>query len=100
MSRSLVSRSVLSFPFIEHLLLLLSWLAALLSRCTQIPEFRLFVFNLFPGYKCIFPALESRITAHKTRTKFVLKFVRDISAQISLHPLYASVSFRDLGTNR
>ena len=71
-----------------------------LSRCTQIPEFRLFVFTLFPGYKCIFPALESRITAHKTRTKLVLKFVRDISAQISLCPLYASVSFRDLGTNR
>jgi hypothetical protein len=32
------------------------------SRCTQFPESRLFVFNV----------------AHKTQTKFLLKFVRDI----------------------
>jgi hypothetical protein len=32
----------------------------------------LFVFNLFPGFNCIGPALKSRTVAHKTRTKFGL----------------------------
>ena len=33
------------------------------------PESRLFVFNPFPGFKCIVAALKSRTVAHKTRTK-------------------------------
>ena len=32
---------------------------AALSRCTQIPESRLFVFNPFPGFKYIVTALSS-----------------------------------------
>jgi hypothetical protein len=39
-----------------------------LSRCTQFPESRLFVFNPFPGFDCIVTALKSRTVAHKTRT--------------------------------
>jgi hypothetical protein len=71
----------------------------LLSRCTQIPEIRLFVFNPFPGFDCIVTALKSRIVAHKTRTNFLLKFVRDISTEMTLTFLRASVSVRDLSTN-
>jgi hypothetical protein len=70
-----------------------------LSRCTQIPEIRLFVFNPFPGFDCIVTALKFRIVAHKTRTKFLLKFVRDISTKMTLTFLRASVSVRDLSTN-
>jgi hypothetical protein len=68
------------------------------SRCTKIPESLLFVFNPFPGFKCILAALKSR-TAHKTRTKFLLKFVRDISTKMTLSSVLASVSVRDLSTN-
>jgi hypothetical protein len=46
------------------------------------PGITLFVFNPFLGFKCIVTALNSRIVAHKTRTKFLLKFVRDISTKI------------------
>jgi hypothetical protein len=72
----------------------------LVSRCTQIPEIRLFVFNPFPGFDCIVTALKSRIVAHKTRPKFLLKFVRDISTKMTLTFLRASVSVRDLSTSR
>ena len=48
-----------------------------LNSCHAAPEIRLFVFNPFPGFDCIVTALKSRIVAHKTRTKFLLKFVRD-----------------------
>jgi hypothetical protein len=41
-----------------------------LSRCTQIPEKRLFVINLFPGFQCRFIALKARNVALKARTKF------------------------------
>jgi uncharacterized protein YfbU (UPF0304 family) len=37
-------------------------------------------------------ALKSRIVAHKTRTKFLLKFVRDISTQMTL-TLLACIGF-------
>jgi hypothetical protein len=40
-------------------------------------------------------ALKSRIVAHKTRTNFLLKFVRDISTKMTLSFLRASVSVRD-----
>jgi hypothetical protein len=59
----------------------------------------LFVFNPFPGFKCIVVALKSRTVAHKTRTKFLLKFVRDISTKMTLSSFRASVSVRDLSTN-
>ena len=71
----------------------------LVSRGTQIPESRLFIFNPLPGFKCIIAALKSRIVAHKTRTKFLLKFVRDISTKMTLSSFLASVSVRDLSTN-
>src|SRR5258708_29313121 len=71
-----------------------------LSRCTQFPELRLFVFNPFPGFNCIVTALKSRTVAPKTRTKFLLKFVRDISTKMTLSFFRASVSVRDLSTNR
>jgi hypothetical protein len=64
----------------------------LVSRCTQIPELRLFVFNPFLGFECIVTALNSRIVAHKTRTKFLLKFVRDISTKMTLSSFCASFS--------
>ena len=53
-----------------------------LSRCTKFPESRSFVFNLFPGFNCIIAALKSRIIARKSRTKLMLKFVRDISTKM------------------
>jgi hypothetical protein len=62
----------------------------LLSRCTQFPESRLFVFNPFPGFDCIATALKFRTVAHKTRTKFLLKFVRDLSTKITLLSFRAS----------
>jgi hypothetical protein len=74
-------------------------LAHQLSRCTQFPESRSFVFNPFPGFDCIFTALKSRTVALKTRTKFLLKFVRDISTKMTLSFLRASLSVRDLSTN-
>jgi hypothetical protein len=55
-----------------------------------------FVFNPFPGFDCIVSALKSRIVAHKTRTKFLLKFVRDISTKMTLSFFLASVLVRDL----
>jgi len=70
-----------------------------LSRCTKFPESRSFVFNLFPGFNCIIAALKSRIIARKSRTKLMLKFVRDISTKMPLCPLYALVSFQDLSAN-
>jgi hypothetical protein len=71
----------------------------LLSRCTQLPESRLFVCNPFPGFDCIFAALKSRTVAHKTRTKFLLKFVRDLSTNKTLSFLRASLLVRNLSTN-
>jgi hypothetical protein len=64
------------------------------SGCTKFPESRSFVFNLFPGFNCIIAALKSRIIAGKSRTKLMLKFVRDISTKMPLCPLYAVVSFQ------
>ena len=71
----------------------------LVSRCTQFPESRLFVFNPFPGFDCIITALKCRTFALKTRTKFLLKFVRDISTKMPLSFLLTLVSVRDLSTN-
>jgi hypothetical protein len=45
-------------------------------------------------------ALKSRTVAPKTRTKFLLKFVRDISTKMTLSFFRASVSVRDLSTSR
>jgi hypothetical protein len=42
----------------------------LMSRCTQIPEYRPFVINRFPIIHCSFTALKSRNVALKSRTKF------------------------------
>jgi hypothetical protein len=64
-----------------------------MSRCTQIPESRLFVFNPLPAFSRIVTALKARTIAHKTRTKFLLKFVRDIVQKrhypFSLHSSWA-----------
>jgi hypothetical protein len=60
----------------------------------------LFVFNPFPGFNCIVSALKSRIIAPKTRMKFLLKFVRDISTKMTLSFFRASVSVLDLSTSR
>jgi hypothetical protein len=60
----------------------------------------LFVINLFPGFNCRFIALKSRNVALKSRTKFLLKFVRDISTKMTLPSFRASVSVRDLSTNK
>jgi hypothetical protein len=38
-------------------------------RCTLIPGITLFVFNTFPGFKCIVTALKSQTVAHYARTK-------------------------------
>jgi hypothetical protein len=70
------------------------------SRCAQFPEIRSVVFNPFPGLDCIVTALKSRIVVHKTPTKFLLKFVRDISNKMTLTFLRASLSVRDLSTAR
>jgi hypothetical protein len=70
-----------------------------LSRCTQIQELRLFVFNPFPGFNCIVTALKSRTVANKTRTKFPLKFVRDISTKMTLSSFRALVSIGESSTN-
>jgi hypothetical protein len=45
-------------------------------------------------------ALKHRNDALKHRTKFLLKFVRDISTKMALTFLRASVSVRDLSTVR
>jgi hypothetical protein len=47
----------------------------MLSRCTQIPESRSFVFNPFPGFNCIVAALKSRTIAQKTHSKVPVKVV-------------------------
>jgi hypothetical protein len=71
-----------------------------MSRGTQIPESRLFVFNPFLGFNCIVTALKSRTVALKTRTKFLVKFVRDISTKVTLSFFRPSASVRDLSTSR
>jgi len=43
----------------------------------------LFVFNPFPGFKCIVIALKSRTVALKTRTKFGQKLVRVFDAKVA-----------------
>jgi hypothetical protein len=70
----------------------------LLSRCTQFPESRFFVFNLFPGFECMVVALKPRNSVLKPRTKFRLKFVRDLNAKTNLSHFLAAVLFRDLST--
>ena len=60
----------------------------------------MFVFNPSPGFNCIVTALKFRTLALKTRTKFLLKFVRDISTKMTLSFFRASVSVRDLSTSR
>jgi hypothetical protein len=69
--------------------------AAFLSRCHAALNSRnhacLFSI-LFREFNCIVTALKSRTVAPKTRTKFLLKFVRDISTKITLSFFRASVS--------
>jgi hypothetical protein len=71
------------------------------SRCTQFPESRLFVFNPSPGFNCIVTAVKTRTLALKTRTKKLLpKFVRDISTKMTPSFFRALVSVRDLSDER
>jgi len=57
-------------------------------------------FNPFLGFNCIVTALKSRTVALKTRTKFLVKFVRDISTKVTLSFFRPSASVRDLSTSR
>jgi hypothetical protein len=58
------------------------------------PGITLVVFNIFLGFNCMFTALKSRTVAHKTRTKILLKFGRDISTKMTVFFFPASVSVR------
>jgi hypothetical protein len=64
------------------------------------PGLALLYFQSFPGFNFIVTAFKSRNFVLKPRTKFVLKFVRDISTKMTLSSFRASVSVRDLSTNR
>jgi hypothetical protein len=66
-----------------------------MSRCTQFPESRFFVFNPFPGFECMVVALKPRNFALKPRTKFRLKFVRDLNAETNLSHFLAAVLILD-----
>jgi hypothetical protein len=90
-----IARVWLGFTLLIAALELCAWL----SRCTQFPESRLFVFNPSPGFNCIVTALKSRTLALKTRTKFLPKFVRDTSTKMTLSSFRALVSVRDLSTS-
>jgi hypothetical protein len=65
----------------------------------SIPGITLICFQSSSGIDCNFTALKSRTVAHKTLTKFLLKFVQDISTKMTLSFLCASLSVRDLSTN-
>jgi hypothetical protein len=70
-------------------------LAMLLSRCTIIPDSRLFVFNAFLGFKYKSTALKSRTAALKPRTNFHVNFVPDLDTKVWQHsPLTASILAR------
>jgi hypothetical protein len=51
------------------------------------PDWRFFVFNNCPGFNYIVTAFESRTFVLKSRTKFVLKFVRDLNAKVAPYEL-------------
>jgi hypothetical protein len=68
------SRDAAARPFLFVKALCLFFIRTLLlSRCTQFPESRLFVFNPFPGFDCIITVFKRRTVAHKTRTKVSAK---------------------------
>ena len=67
-----------------------------MSRCTQFPESRFFVFNPFPGFEYMVVALKPRNFALKPRTKFRLKFVRDLNAKTNPSRFLAEILIRDL----
>ena len=78
------------------------WLAWSFSSCHAALKSRKYacLFSiLFRDLTALSLHLKSRIVAHKTRTNFLLKFVRDISTEMTLTFLRASVSVRDLSTN-
>jgi hypothetical protein len=52
----------------------------------------------FPGIECMVVALKPRNPVLKPRTKFRLKFVRDLNAKTNLSHFLAAVLFRDLST--
>ena len=62
----------------------------------SIPGITLVCYQSFPGFDCRFIALKSRNVAHEPRTKFLLKFVPDISTKMTLSSFRVSVSVRDL----
>jgi hypothetical protein len=62
--RSEVAESVAAANHFEHVVGICE--DTRVSRCTQIPEQRLVVINLFPGFDCRFTALKSRNVALKS----------------------------------
>jgi hypothetical protein len=50
------------------------------SRCSQIPDCAIFIFNSFPAFQCRVVVLKSRIVAVKSRTNFRSNFVRGFNA--------------------
>jgi hypothetical protein len=58
----------------------------------------MFVFNKFPAFHCRTIAFRARNFAFKSRIKFRLKFVQDLTAKLTLS-LFATGLFRLLSTN-
>jgi hypothetical protein len=59
----------------------------------------MFVFNKFPAFHCRTIAFKTRNCAFKSRIKFRLKFVQDLTAKLTLSLFLATGLFRLLSTN-
>jgi hypothetical protein len=59
----------------------------------------MFVFNKFPAFHCRTIAFKARKFAFKSRIKFRLKFVQDLTAKLTLSLFFATGLFRLLSTN-
>jgi hypothetical protein len=59
----------------------------------------MFVFNKVPAFHCRTIAFKARNFAFKSRIKFRLKFVQDLTAKLTLSLLFATGLFRLLSTN-
>jgi hypothetical protein len=55
--------------------------------------------NIFPAFDCKTIAIKARNFASKSRIKFRLKFVLDLTAKMTLSLFLAIVSFQLLSTN-
>jgi hypothetical protein len=59
----------------------------------------MFVSNKFPAFHCRTIAFKARKFAFKSRIKFRLKFVQDLTAKLTLSLFFATGLFRLLSTN-